>query len=1062
MWVLETALAQCRSRRTHFPEFHVSVNISYIQLSQQDTAQQVLSVLERSGMPGDALTLEVTESMQLQDYPRFNRIFYQWKKAGIEISVDDFGTGYSSLGYLKSLDINEIKIDRCFVSGIQHSAYNYRLLSNMVELAHTSQIRVCCEGVETEEELATLEQLHPNLLQGFLFAPPRSRDGFDALCTRWAAAGNALPPELSAKFSAELERWSPDQLPGEMRPTAKTLESIVEALDDIVYISDPETYEIYYLNAAGRHLTGVYDYQGQKCYKVLQGRKDPCAFCTNRFLKKDSFYIWERHNKLLNRRFLLKDKLVLWRGKWARMEVAVDVSEHEIVSQRTREQLDFAQNALACAQLLAEEPNIGRATQRMLELVGAFYQADRAYFFEPDPYVEDTWNNTYEWCREGISSEQDTLQGLSRKLIQRWLNIFDRDASVIIPDLEELRENSPDEYQTLSRQGIHRLIAVPIHRKGRLLSFLGVDNPRHCIKDDALIQMLVFFLTYRFHHDETEERLGELLNLHYRDVLKATQLGLWFIRLAPDGSAPPEMFADETMRHVLGLEQDCSPQACYQHWYSRINDGYYQYVNLAVESMVRSHNVVQLEYPWEHPTLGEVMVRCTGIRGEDSGGMICLEGYHRIITDVDRPQFLPDTPTGEVLEFNERKGAISFHTKRALLDGEARHEDNFPQCWLDAGMVHPHFSERFRAIFQHVHSAPQVEGEEILLRAKSGSYEWFKLRTRRLGTDAQDRDTILVLLDAADQERRLELEYMRLRDFYHASLSEAIAYAEVDLESQEITAAGGLWSGYETAYAGRKESILQFMLGQVSSIVRPEGHALSQIRQSDWKGVLSTAQGTWRYQYQRLLDGQWRWVELVAHTFRDQFSSAVYALLYLKDIEQQKHRELVHQEAARRDPLTQVYNRIAFQSEVEQYMRCSGGSRKGTLLLLDIDNFKDVNDRFGHLEGDTALCYITMLLRSSFRSQDIIGRMGGDEFVVFLPGALPETVLKQCIQAFFDSLHHSAHLSITCSIGVAFVSSEDFAYQTAVHQADVALYRSKKKGKDVVSYYNGLSPEAEG
>lgn len=266
-----------------------------------------------------------------------------------------------------------------------------------------------------------------------------------------------------------------------------------------------------------------------------------------------------------------------------------------------------------------------------------------------------------------------------------------------------------------------------------------------------------------------------------------------------------------------------------------------------------------------------------------------------------------------MLEFNERKGAIYFHTKRALLDGEARHEDNFPQCWLDAGMVHPHFSERFRAIFQHVHSAPQVEGEEILLRAKSGSYEWFKLRTRRLGTDAQDRDTILALLDAADQERRLELEYMRLRDFYHASLSEAIAYAEVDLESQEITAAGGLWSGYETAYAGRKESILQFMLGQVSSIVRPEGHALSQIRQSDWKGVLSTAQGTWRYQYQRLLDGQWRWVELVAHTFRDQFSSAVYALLYLKDIEQQKHRELVHQEAARRDPLTQVYNRIAFQ-----------------------------------------------------------------------------------------------------------------------------------------------------
>ncbi len=1058
--MLETALAQCRTWRALCPEFRISVNISYVQLSQQCAAQQVLSALERSGLPGDALTLEVTESMQLQDYPRFNRVFYQWKKAGIEISVDDFGTGYSSLGYLKSLEINEIKIDRCFVSGIQHSAYNYRLLSNMVELARSSQIRVCCEGVENPEELAALESLHPDLLQGFLFSPPRPPADFEDLCARWAKAGSALPLGLLA----HADRWSLDRLPDEMRPTPETLESIVEALDDIVYISDPVTHEIYYLNSAGRHLTGVYDYQGQKCYKVLQGRTDPCDFCTNCYLKKDSFYIWERDNKLLNRHFLLKDKLVLWRGKWARMEVAVDVSEHEIVSQHTREKLDFAQNALACAKVLAEEQDIDRATQRMLELVGTFYQADRAYFFEPDPRGEAAWNNTYEWCQAGIEPQRDTLQGLPRDLVRRWLDHFDRDESVVIPDLEELRASSPDEYRVLSRQGIRRLVAVPVHRKGRLVSFLGVDNPRHCMGDDALIRMLVFFLTYRFHHEETQERLGELLNLHYRDVLKATDLGLWFIRLAPEDGAPPEMFADETMRHVLGLEQECSPQACYQHWYSRINDGYYQYVNLAIESMVRSRNVVQLEYPWEHPVLGEVMVRCTGIRGEDSGGKICLEGYHRIISDVERPQFLPDTLTGEVLEFNERKGTIYFHTKRALLDGVDGHVDNFPQCWLDAGMVHPRFAQRFRSIFQNVHSAPQVEGEEFLLRAKSGNYEWFKLRTRRLGTDVQDRDTILVLLDAADQERRLELENMRLRDFYRASLSEAIAYAEVDLESQEITAAGGLWSGYETDYTGRqnrKESILQFMLDKVCSSVRSEGHTLSQISQNDWKGLLSTAQGTWRHQYQRQMDGQWRWVELVAHTFQDQFSSAIYALLYLKDIDRQKHRELAQREAARRDPLTRVYNRSAFQSEVEQYMQSADGRREGVLLLLDIDNFKTINDHFGHQEGDEALRFVTTLLQSTFRSQDIVGRMGGDEFLVFLAGALPRATLDRRICAFFESLHQSEHFSLTCSIGITIASSEDFSYQNAIRQADVALYRSKKNGKNVASYYSDLPPESE-
>ena len=65
-----------------------------------------------------------------------------------------------------------IKIDRCFVSRIQYNAYNYRLLSNMIELAHNAQIQVCCEGVETEEELAVLQELRTDILQGFLFAKP--------------------------------------------------------------------------------------------------------------------------------------------------------------------------------------------------------------------------------------------------------------------------------------------------------------------------------------------------------------------------------------------------------------------------------------------------------------------------------------------------------------------------------------------------------------------------------------------------------------------------------------------------------------------------------------------------------------------------------------------------------------------------------------------------------------------------------------------------------------------------------------------------------------------------
>lgn len=172
LWVLKTALEQCKKWREKMPEFHISVNLSSVQLRQLDIAERVLEILREIGIPGDALTLELTESMQLQNLRYHNEIFSEWKKFGIKIAVDDFGTGYSNLGYLKHLKVDEVKIDKCFVSGIHKNSYNYRLLHSVIELVSGTQMRVCCEGVEEKEELQVLEELKPDLLQGYLFSKP--------------------------------------------------------------------------------------------------------------------------------------------------------------------------------------------------------------------------------------------------------------------------------------------------------------------------------------------------------------------------------------------------------------------------------------------------------------------------------------------------------------------------------------------------------------------------------------------------------------------------------------------------------------------------------------------------------------------------------------------------------------------------------------------------------------------------------------------------------------------------------------------------------------------------
>ena len=172
MWVLDTALAQCKKWREYLPDLQVSVNFSSVQFEDRRLGEKIVYALERAQLPGNALTVELTESVQLNDKKHYSEQIKYITAHGVRFSIDDFGTGYSNLGYLKQLNVNEIKIDRSFISEIEKNTYNYRLISNIIEFAKTNSIHACCEGVETAKELSVLETLQADFFQGYLFDKP--------------------------------------------------------------------------------------------------------------------------------------------------------------------------------------------------------------------------------------------------------------------------------------------------------------------------------------------------------------------------------------------------------------------------------------------------------------------------------------------------------------------------------------------------------------------------------------------------------------------------------------------------------------------------------------------------------------------------------------------------------------------------------------------------------------------------------------------------------------------------------------------------------------------------
>ncbi len=621
LWMLKQALSACREWRAKIPHFHISVNMSYRQLEYGSIESDVLRMVLGSGLPGNALTIEVTESMELSNYSQINNCFRSWKKVGIELSVDDFGTGYSSFGRLKNLEVDEVKVDRCFVQDIQNSAYNYRLLKNMIDWAGSSQIRVCCEGVETEEELQVLRELSPTILQGFYFAYPVSYQSFEKQYIdfpisehlRKKAEENSDKKQQRSEFRIALE---------------EVTQTILNAENDIYYLSDLDNYSLYYLNPAGQKLFGVRDYYGKKCYRVLHGKNEPCSFCTNHLLQHNSFYVWEKRNEYCGRYFLLKDKLVQFMGKNVRMEVALDITQKEYLSQGAQERLSFAEKILGYLKVLLECPDYEMAVNQVLNSVGDFYQADRAYLFELSRAHPGHWNNTFEWCAVNVQPQKDNLQDVPPQVVARWLEIFDREQTVIILNTAPLREQSPEEWQTLSQQGIQRVIVVPIRENGRTIGFIGVDNPRYCIQDDVQIRTLASFLMARIRQDRNEHRYQALLQQSREELLSILHVGFWTLRMPKDGGSG-QMVCDRTMYQLMGLSESTDPEDCYQICYSGIRADMVETVRQAFVRMSSTVQAVQVIFPWNHPAKGEVEMRLTGILSEETPEYIQYKGYCR-------------------------------------------------------------------------------------------------------------------------------------------------------------------------------------------------------------------------------------------------------------------------------------------------------------------------------------------------------------------------------------------------------------------------------------------------
>lgn len=177
-WILQEATSMCKSCQEYDPDFKISINLSYIQMRKSPVLTDIFNVISKYHLKPDSIIIEMTESGNLENTPAIRRMWNNLREFGVLIAIDDFGTGYSNLQSISNLGPNIVKLDRDFTVKALKNDYENQLMSHIIELVHSIDLKICIEGVEKKTDLDKMKQLRPDYIQGYYYGKPCGKEEF--------------------------------------------------------------------------------------------------------------------------------------------------------------------------------------------------------------------------------------------------------------------------------------------------------------------------------------------------------------------------------------------------------------------------------------------------------------------------------------------------------------------------------------------------------------------------------------------------------------------------------------------------------------------------------------------------------------------------------------------------------------------------------------------------------------------------------------------------------------------------------------------------------------------
>lgn len=319
------------------------------------------------------------------------------------------------------------------------------------------------------------------------------------------------------------------------------------------------------------------------------------------------------------------------------------------------------------------------------------------------------------------------------------------------------------------------------------------------------------------------------------------------------------------------------------------------------------------------------------------------------------------------------------------------------------------------------------------------------------------------LLGYKEKNSQLEQEISMEQQYRGSIVNDAIVYYEFNLTNNTIKLGLEKFSNLvPKEISNIYTAVLNLLVSRV--VYTDDVHAVHQYTsQKNLMNELAKGKSEISLEYRRLGEnGKYIWVRATTNLVIDKSNGAVRGFTYIKDIDHKKMLQIELKEKAERDVLTGLYNKGMTGKLISDYLEANSfGDEISAALIIDVDNFKTINDSLGHTFGDAVLCELAEKLKKIFRNNDIIGRIGGDEFMAFMTNIKDYKILTDKAKLICENFRNSyegnsgEEFSVSSSVGIAIAPQHGETFEELYKHADIALYNSKNSGKDTFMVYNG-------